>query len=212
MRMNLKNKKFKNFNFGHIKFTSKNLFIFLTSFSIIAIVIGVIFYFLLSSSDKSVVDSSVSKYFVFNENINYVNSFKESILSNTYNIFLIWVLGISVIGILASIFIYFCEFFSVGFSLASLFNIYGVKGILASICYLLTSKVCFMIVLFILTFFSIKISYKLIKLCFTKEDINIKKEISKYFKVLLFSFIMVIVISMLKVFVDPFLIKFFTRI
>ena len=69
-----------------------------------------------------------------------------------------------------------------------------------------------MIVLFILTFFSIKISYKLIKLCFTKEDINIKKEISKYFKVLLFSFIMVIVISMLKVFVDPFLIKFFTRI
>ena len=69
-----------------------------------------------------------------------------------------------------------------------------------------------MIVLFILTFLSIKISYKLIKLCFTKEDINIKKEISKYFKVLLFSFIMVIVISMLKVFVDPFLIKFFTRI
>ena len=69
-----------------------------------------------------------------------------------------------------------------------------------------------MIVLFILTFFSIKISYKLIKLCFTKQDINIKKEISKYFKVLLFSFIMVIVISMLKVFVDPFLIKFFTRI
>lgn len=212
MRMNLKNKKFKNFNFGHIKFTSKNLFIFLTSFSIIAIVIGVIFYFLLSSSDKSVVDSSVSNYFVFNENINYANLFKESILSNTYNIFLIWVLGISVIGVLASIFIYFCEFFSVGFSLASLFNIYGVKGILASICYLLTSKVCFMIVLFILTFFSIKISYKLIKLCFTKEDINIKKEISKYFKVLLFSFIMVIVISMLKVFVDPFLIKFFTRI
>lgn len=212
MRMNLKNRKFKKINFCNIKFTSKNLFIFLISFSIIAIVTGVIFYFLLSSSDKSSVDASVSNYFVFKENPNYVNLLKDSILGNTYNIFLIWVLGISVIGVLASIFIYFCELFSIGFSLASLFNIYGVKGILASICYLFTSKVCFIIVLFILTFFSIKISYKLIKLCFTKEDINIKKEISKYFKVLLFSFIMVIVISMLKVFVDPFLIKFFTRI
>lgn len=210
--MNLKNKKIKTFKNIKIKLTSKNLFIFLISFTIIALITGIIFYFLLSAEDKTIVNTNTSNYFLINDNISYIKELKENILNNTYNIFLIWILGISVIGIIANIFIYFCELFSIGFTLASIFNIYKAKGIIATICYLLTSKIILIIIMFILTFFSIKISYKIIKQCFTKEEINLKKEITKYFKILVISFIIIIAISMLKVFIDPFLIKFFTSI
>ncbi len=52
----------------------------------------------------------------------------------------------------------------------------------------------------------------MIKLLFTKEEINIKRDMNKYFKVLLFSSIVMIGISMLEVFIDPILIKLFTNI
>ncbi|MGN0993352.1 MAG: stage II sporulation protein M [Bacilli bacterium] len=210
MRMNLKNKSLKKFKIKKVKLSAKNLFIFLLSFSIITIIIGIIFYFLLSSKDKETVNSSINGYFTIKDNYNYISLLKDNILDNTYDTFLIWILGISVIGVIASIFIYFCELFSIGFTIASIMNVYDVKGLIGVLCYLIPTKICYIIVLFILTFFAVKISYKLIKLCFTKEEVNIKLEISKYFKVLLFSFIVMIAISMLTVFIDPLLIKVFT--
>lgn len=211
MKMNLKNKSFKKLKFNKIKLTSKNLFLFIVSFSIITLIIGIIFYFLMSSTDKEAVNSSINNYFTIKNSINYLNEIKNNILSNTYNVFLIWILGISVIGVLACIFIYFCEIFSIGVALASIFNIYNIKGIIASICYLFLSKACYLIMLFILTFLAIKISYKIILVCFSKQEINIKKEIEKYIKTLIIAFIFVIVISLAKVFIDPMLVKLFTR-
>lgn len=210
MRMNLKNKSLKKLKIKKVKLSAKNLFIFLLSFSIITIVIGIIFYFLLSSKDKETVNSAINSYFTIKDNYNYISLLKDNILDNTYDTFLIWILGISVIGVIASIFIYFCELFSIGFTIASIMNVYNVKGLIGVLCYLIPTKICYIIILFILTFFAVKISYKLIKLCFSKEEVNIKLEISKYFKVLLFSFISMIAISMLTVFIDPLLIKIFT--
>ncbi len=215
MRMNLKNKKYRSFRvmrFNKIKITSKNLFIFLVSFSIIAIILGIIFYFFLNESDKSLAITNMSNYFSIADNYNYFNAITESFLENTFNVFLIWILGISVIGIVAVIFIYFCQMFSIGFFIASIFGKYGVKGILGTLAYLFPSNICYVVLFFILTFFAIKISYKFITLCFGKEEVNIKEEIRKYFKILLFSFIVMIAVVLLEVFVDPIVIKIFTKL
>ena len=166
----------------------------------------------MNGQDKNTVNESITNYFTIKESYDYLNLLKESILSNTFNTFLIWILGISVIGVIACIFIYFCELFSIGFSIASIFNTYSAKGIIGSLFYLVPTKICYITVLFILTFFAIKISYKIIKLCFTKEEIDIKNNIKKYFKVLLYSFIAVIAISMMNVFIDPVLINLFGKI
>ena len=215
MRMHLRNKKLK-LNKGKylkkIKFNSKNLFIFLLSLSVVAIIFGVIFFFILSSSDKVSSSSSITDYFTIKDNYNYISLLKNSILENTFNIFLIWILGLSVIGVIVTIVIYFFHMFSIGFSIASIFSKYGAKGILGSICYLVPSKVCYIIVLFLLTFFAIKISYKLIVLCFGKEEIDMKKEMRKYFKIIIFAFISILFISILEVFIDPFFIKLFTKL
>lgn len=212
MKMNLKNRSFKKISNLNIKLTSKNLFIFLISFSIVTFIIGIIFYYILNSSDKTEFNNGIINYFTLKDNYNYLDLLKSSFLENTFNSFLIWILGISVIGIIAVIFIYFCSLFSLGFSIASIFASYKAKGIIGTICYLFPSKACYLIVMFFLTFFAIKISYKIIKLCFTKEEINIKEEINRYFKVLLFSFFSLLAVSVLEVFVDPFIIGLFSKL
>lgn len=210
MRMNLKNRS-KKFNI-RFKFNSKNLFIFLVSFSILSFIIGILFYFLVSSDDKSSINSVVINNFKIKSSYNYLLILKNNLLSNTYNIFLIWVLGISVIGIIGVLFIYFCELFSLGFTTSAMFYTYKGRGILAFLCYIFPSKIIYVILLFLITYFAIKISYKVFILCFTNDDINIKLEIKKYFKVLLFVWILVVCVSILSVFVDPIFIKLFTKL
>ena len=212
MKMNLKNRNLRGIKIKAMRLTSRNLFIFLFSFSVVTLIIGIIFYFFLNTNDKALATSNINDYFTIGENYSYFNLFKDSIINNTFNIFLIWILGLSVIGVIANIFIYFFQMFSIGFTLASIFGNYGFKGIVGSFCYLFPSKICYVMMLFLLTFFSIKISYKVIRLCFTSTDINIKEEMRKYFKVLLFAFIFVLVIAILEVFIDPIFIKIFTKI
>lgn len=212
MKMNLKNKNLKKIRISKKNFTSKNLFIFLVSLSIITIILGIIFFFLLSDSDKVNSFNNITDYFTIKDNYDYLSLLKHSILENTFNSFFIWILGLSVIGVLGILFIYFFEMFSVGFSLGCIFANYRVKGILGSICYLFPSKICNIVLLFLLTFFALKMSYKIIRLCFSKEEVNIKLEMKKYFKVLIFSFVSLIFISLLEVFVDPMIISLFSHI
>lgn len=209
MKMKLKIKKRKIFR---IKLTSKNLFIFLISFSLITLILGMIFFLFLNSSDRQTAINNVIDYFKVSDNYNYLKLLKNSFLENTFNTFLIWILGISVIGIIATIFIYFCQLFSIGFTIASIFSNYGIKGLFASFVYLFPSRLFYIATLFMLTFFAIKISYKIILLCFSNKDINLKAEVQKYFNVLLYSSIVMLFISVLEVFVEPIFINLFTKI
>ena len=205
--MRLKNKELKLKKIPKIKFSSKNLFIFLISLFIVGLLTGIIFFLLMNNIDKnSIID--YSKYFSI-DNTNYITSFRNNLLENTFNIFLIWILGLSVIGVLFVIIIYFFHAFSLGLTLASIITKYKLKGIIGVFCYIFPSKICYLLILFLLSFFSIKISYKIIKLCFLKAEISIKPDINKYFKILLFSFISILLISLLKVFIDPIFLNFF---
>ena len=210
MKMNLKNKSIKKHK--RINLNSKTLFIFLISFSVISIIIGISFYFIMSSADKSTVNNEIVKSMTVNNDYNYIKLLKESILSNTYNLFVIWILGISVIGILVNIFIYFCQLFSIGYTVGAIISIYKTKGIIGAILYLIPSNIIYTVTLFFITYFSIKLSYKIIQAFFIKKEINIKIEINRYFKILLFCWILGIISSILKVFIDPFFINLFTKI
>ena len=162
MRMNLKNTSLKrkrniNLKFNNIKFNSKSLFVFLISFSIVTLILGIIFYYLISSQDKETVNNIVKNNFQIKNSYDYVKLLKESILENIYNIVIIWVLGLSIIGVIGGIFLYFCELFSIGFTISSIISTYKTKGILGILIYLVPSKILYVLVLFLLTYFSIKI-------------------------------------------------------
>lgn len=213
MKMRLKNstKRFKKYKIN-IKLTKKNIFIFLISFLIISFICGIIFYLYLNNSDKDIINKNISNYFVLKDSYNYVNLFFKSSFNNIINSSIIWLLGISVIGIVVVLFIFFSSFFSLGFSMSAIIGLYGAKGIGGLLCYLLFSRCLFLINIFILTFFSINISIKIFKICFLKDEINIKEEIKKYYKILILSLCISIICSILEIFVDPFMIKLFNLI
>ena len=213
MKMKLKNstrlrKRFK----LNIKLNKRNIFIFLISFLVISFISGIIFYLNLNLNDKDVINKNINSYFVLKDSYDYVSLFLKSNFNNIFNTGITWLLGISIIGIALVLFIFFSSFFSLGFSISAIISIYGVKGILVSLCYLLFSKILVLLNTFIITFFAINISIKLFKVCFLKDEINIKEEIRKYNKILLFCLCLSIISSIFEVFIDPFMIKIYQMI
>ena len=67
MKMNLKNRNLKKIKLKTIRLTSKNLFLFLLSFSIVTIIIGIIFYYFLNESDKTLANNHIIEYFTIKE-------------------------------------------------------------------------------------------------------------------------------------------------
>ena len=176
------------------------------------LIIGIIFFKFLDSNDISKIKDNVNNSLTLPTNYNYLNNLFLNLKDNiSLNLF-IFILGISVIGILLILFLYFSEAFSLGFCLASLVNTYKIKGIIASFCYLFPGKILYLINLFLLTFFSVKFSFKLIQYIFLKKDTNLQEEFKKYFKKILICIAISIVIAFISVFIDPFLIKLWTSI
>ena len=76
--MNLKNKSLKKIRLSRIKLTSKNLFVFLLSFSCFTLIIGMLFYYFLNNGDKQLAQSSVTNIFGIKERYDYLNLLKTS--------------------------------------------------------------------------------------------------------------------------------------
>ena len=175
-------------------------------------IIGILFYLYLNSEDKQVINKSIEDYFILNKSYNYLNNLKNSILNNTGNNIIIWLLGISVIGIFIIIFIIFSETFSIGFTIASIMGKYKLKGILGIISYLLPSRIIYIFMLFIISYFAIRFSINLIKFLILKKELDLHSFLRRYVKILIICIIIGIVCSLLEVFINPFMIKLFNSL
>lgn len=208
MKMILKNKSIKKIK---IKFTKKNLFIFLIIFSVISLLIGSAFFLYLNNSDKNMIINNINNYFKINENYIFLDTLKENLFLNTKSLFIIWILGISVIGIILILFILFFELFSIGFTICSIIYNYGIKGIIVSLLYIFPSKLFSLLLLLFISFFSLSFSYQLIlNLIKKEENNNINVCFTKYLKILLIFLLLFIASSILEAFIYPFIIKIFT--
>jgi len=199
-----------NFNFLKNKLNRKNLVVFLISFFIISLIIGILFFFYLNNEDTETIKNNIRGYFTIKEEYNYLKLLKDSILETSFNIIKIWLFGISVIGIVIVLFLFWAESFSTGFSFAAIFKTYGIKGILGAFAYLFPTRLVYLLIFFILSLFAIKISYKIIMLLFFKKEVDINNEMRRYFKILIFSLILGVFYSLLEVFISPIMIKIWT--
>lgn len=211
MKMNLKKPKQKLFKKAlNIKLSNKNLVIFLASLLLVSIIIGIIFFLYINTNDKEALNQSIKNVFEIPDSIEYFEALKTNLKDYTFDYILIWLLGLSVIGIILVIFLFFTEGFSIGFALAGIFNTYGIKGVIASFSYLFPTKIIYLLGLFMITFFASKISYKIIKILFLKKEITIRNDMQKYTRILVICLILATLTSIFKTFIDPFMIKFFT--
>lgn len=208
MRMILKNKAKNKLKFN--VFTKKNYFIFLISLFIVSIIFGFIFFYILNNTGKEEIINNVNSYFTIGDSYDYLNILLTNLKNNFLNCFIIWLLGISVIGVFIIIFLYFIEGFSIGFIMASIIYSFKYKGIVGSFLYLFPSKLLYIIIMFILTFFGIKFGYELVKNIIKKEEQTLNISFKKYLKILCFCLILSILCSFLETFINPFMIKAFT--
>jgi len=187
-----------------VKF-DKSLVIFLLVLGIVGLVSGAFFVTVLNNTDTELVKNHLQNFVnnIENGNLDYLYVFKNNIFTNLFYVLIIWLLGISVIGLPILVIIYFSKTFILGFSIGSIISVYKLKGILFSIVYVFPGQVFNLIAIFILTMYSISFSIKLIYAVFRKKTIDFKFLINKYMLILVICAGVIILTSLYDTFLMP---------
>lgn len=184
----------------------KKLYLILIGLALISFIIGIIFIFFVSKDNKEYIKECLEIY--FNNQNTSISLFFKSLYNNFLYIIIIWILGISIIGIPIIIIMYLFKSFIFGFSISSIINSFGYKGIFIGLIDLLPNKLIYFVVLLLITFYSLSFSYKIIKNLFFKKPVNLKEAMNKYFKILIICLSISLIISIYEVFIESLLIKF----
>lgn len=184
----------------------KKRYFFLISITIIIILIGFLFFFLISDGDKKIVTDLLDTFFISitENNIDKKAMFLKGLLSNATTILLIWILGISIIGIPIILLLYLMKCFILGFSISSIISSYGLKGVFRAILYVFPHQLINIVMLLLLTFYSVSFSIKLVQYLFFHKNINFRIVTSRYIKILILVFIISIISLLYEVFISSY--------
>lgn len=203
-------------NILKIIFPNKNINYFVLCIVIIGVTFGAIFARIIGVNDQNLVIEKI-KLFIDNVNNNTLNNmlvFKNSISINFIYTFLIWILGMTLLGIIFVICLLFLKSFIFGFSVASFIVTYKYKGIIISSIYLLFGQLLNIVTVIILSIYSITFTIKLLKLIFKNNtnNIEIKKFMKNYSIILIISIFINILSSLCETFILPSLIKLIIKL
>jgi len=191
--------------------SQKKKYLFLILITLIGIVSGLLFILFISKADKSLVNDELSVFLanIKDNKLNYVSSLLNSIFSNFIFFIIIWILGISIIGIPVIIFLLFLKGFIFGFSISSLIYKFGFKGFLISLGYNLPHNLIMLVLYILICFYAIRFSVKLFRMLFLKENINLGPYFKRYNQVMLICVLVSILCSLFEIFIAPILINLF---
>ena len=191
-----------------IVFPNKKINFFITSMMILGIISGAIFLMILSKTDKNNVILQITNFFkkIANNGIDKGQAFRNSLIINYLFIVSIWILGFSIIGIFINILITYIKGFLVGFSVASIFLTFGVKGLIANILYVLPAQIINIMIVMMLSIYSIMLTYNLIRIIVSKKGNN-RLMLKKYCVIFMFAIILSFISSIMESYLFPSLLK-----
>ena len=169
---------------------------------IVFIIIGIFFLAVTSKDNKLLIKDNLNIYFKSLNNLNYFKGFGNSIINNYFYLLIIWILGISIIGIPIAIVMLILKSFILGYTISSIIYFYGLKGVFISIIYIIP-LVINLIIIYILCYFAINFSKNLNKMLFLKKNISLRFLIKNYLRVLLYSGILFLISSLIEIFLIP---------
>lgn len=176
---------------------SKKLLLFYLIIFLIALVSGTFFNLILSDKDTKLVSDYLTNFITLikSNNINYIFSFVNTVSLNSIYIFIIWILGFTIIGIPIIILIYFFKTFILGFSISILISNFKIKGILYSFIYIFPHVIINLMLIILLSIISIYVSTLIYKSVFKKKKINYN--ILKKYVIILFVFLFITILTSL---------------
>ena len=162
--------------------TQKKKYLFLIVITLIGILSGIIFIFFISNADKLLIKDELNTFLlnIKNNNLDYYSSFFQSFSSNFIYLIIIWLLGISIIGIPIIIFLLFFKGFIFGFGISSVISNFGLKGIGLSLGYQSPHLLIMLLIFLLISFYAINFSVKLFRILFLKDNINLSPYFKKY--------------------------------
>ncbi len=193
---------------GTIKVNKKTL-LFFTILLIIGIIAGSIFMAILSETDKKLVTDYFNNYIsnIENNKLNYLEGIKNGLFNNLLYIIIIWILGISIIGIPIVTIMFFIKSFTLGFSIASIVFNYKLKGCLLNFINIFPHQMIYFLIYMLITTYSIFFSLKMINSIINKKNMDFKIMMNKYVKILIISVITITIGIIIETFITPLLIK-----
>lgn len=176
---------------------SKKILLFYLIIFLIALVSGTFFNLILSDKDTKLVSDYLTNFITLikSNNINYIFSFVNTVSLNSIYIFIIWILGFTIIGIPIIILIYFFKTFILGFSISILISNFKIKGILYSFIYIFPHVIINLMLIILLSIISIYVSTLIYKSVFKKKKINYN--ILKKYVIILFVFLFITILTSL---------------
>lgn len=189
----------------------KRKYLFLTIIMTIGIISGIIFIFFISKEDKSLVKQELELLFsnIKDNKLNYGNSLINSVSSSLVYLSIIWILGVSVIGIPVVIFMLFLKGFVFGFSISSIIANYGFNGVILGFITQIPSNLILLIIYLLMGFYAINFSIRLFQVLFFKKEVNLSFYFKRYNQIALISLGCIVIASLVETFLIPFLVKFF---
>ena len=187
----------------------KKMALFLLGFAIIGFITGTLFTTILSETDKNLVKDYITGFInkIENNQLNYINSFKNAFTSNVIFIVTIWIFGMSVVGIPINLFIYFAKTFMLGFSISAFILQYKIKGCLLSLIYIFPHHIINVVIYTALLIFSINFSKKIIHSFKSKKPISFQSSFKRYSVIFFFGLVLITFTTIIEIFVTPFLLK-----
>ena len=189
---------------------NKKVNLFVIFIVILGIISGSLFLMVLNENDKSEVINEIITFMtnINTNNINNLNSFKNSLIEGMILIILSWILGMSIIGVIFNIFFIYMKSFTIGFSISSFILVYKYKGILSSLIYVIPSQLINILIILILGVYTLLFSKYLFKMIFFKDKtVNLGKFFKKYVLVFGICIILCVISSLCEAYLLPSLLK-----
>ena len=208
-------KKLINYLYEPIK-KNKKIITFELVIFIIGLVFGSFFITFISKGDKNQLINQLTNYMSNIKNLSKsvfgISAFKDIFINNIVQLILIFVLGISMIGLIAIIFILFFKGFTLGVTLSSMFLKYKLKGIICIFIYIVPVSILNILIYLLISFYAIYASSKFIKSLIKKDNLNFKTFFGKYLLCFIISIILAVILSLLESYLLPLVMKIFIKL
>ena len=193
-----------------MKIIKSKLFKILSILLLTGFIIGIVYFFIVKSSNKEVIENNLIKYInsLKDNNSNSLISLFNSIKYNIKYLSIIWVVGIIFILIFLIPIIIVFKGILIGYSFINIIGVFHLKGILIAFFLLFPCVIINNFILILMSYYSINQANKTFNTIKENKSINLKNYFKNYTLIYLILSICLIISSLIEIYLSSNIIKF----
>ena len=186
------------------KLKDKKQFIIIFVICIVAFIIGVLLPSILNEENRKIIQTSLNSFFdtIKNNQLKTNELLFKTLTSNIIIDLILWLLGISIIGIPIVIILLGYKSLSLGFTISSIISTYKLNGVIKALIYIVPNIIN-LFIFFVISYYSISFTLMLFNYLFRKKEYNKRIIVNRYLKLLVISIIILIFSSVIETYVVP---------